>query len=84
MRIIEVILKLDRDLFEEIKVKFSQFYKKVGEFNMAEIFNVYGKDVSFWSTVETSVNSLNYFTDGVCSDEYFIVEGYLKNKVVLK
>ena len=51
---------------------------------MAEIFNVYGKDVSFWSTVETSVNSLNYFTDGVCSDEYFIVEGYLKNKVALK
>ena len=78
------LLNLDMYLFEEIKVKFSQLYKKVGEFNMAEIFNVYGKDVSFWSTVETSVNSLNYFTDGVCSDEYFIVEGYLKNKVVLK
>lgn len=31
-----------------------------------------------WRTVETSVNSINYFTDGTISDEYFIVEGYLK------
>lgn len=27
-----------------------------------------------------SVNSLNYFIDGVVSDLYFVVEGYLQNK----
>jgi hypothetical protein len=45
----------------------------------AQRFQLYGKEIVFWRTVETSVNSLNYFTDGTCSDEYFIVEGYLKH-----
>jgi hypothetical protein len=44
----------------------------------AEVYDLYGKPVVFWRTVRTSINSLNYFTDGVVSDEYFIVEGYLK------
>lgn len=45
----------------------------------ADVFPIYGKDVVFWRTIKTSVNSLNYFTDGTISDEYFVVEGYLKN-----
>jgi molybdenum cofactor biosynthesis enzyme MoaA len=45
----------------------------------AEIYNIYGMDVCFWRTVKTSVNSMNYFTDGTISDEYFVVEGYLKH-----
>lgn len=45
----------------------------------AQVFNIYGKDVVFWRTVKTSVNSFNYFTDGTISKEYFIVEGYLNN-----
>lgn len=44
----------------------------------AEVYEIYGMDVVFWRTVKTSVNSLNYFTDGKISAEYFIVEGYLK------
>ncbi len=37
-----------------------------------------GKKVSVWRTVGTSVNSLNYFTDGTLSNEYFVIEGYSK------
>jgi hypothetical protein len=46
----------------------------------AEEYNIYGMPVVFWRTVKTSVNSLNFFTDGTISDLYFIVEGYLKNR----
>lgn len=52
--------------------------KKTGEFYLADQYNLFGKEINFWRTVETNINSLNYFTDGTCSDEYFIVEGYLK------
>lgn len=45
----------------------------------AEVYEIFGQDVVFWRTVSTSVNSINYFTDGTISDEYFIVEGYLKH-----
>jgi molybdenum cofactor biosynthesis enzyme MoaA len=45
----------------------------------AESYRIYGHEVVFWRTVKTSVNSLNYFTDGTCSDAYFVVEGYLAN-----
>ena len=45
----------------------------------AEVYDIYGKEVVFWRTVKTRVNSLNYFTDGTVSDQYFVVEGYQKN-----
>lgn len=45
----------------------------------ADIFNLFGKEISFWRTIQTDVNSYNYYTDGVFSDSYFIIEGYLKN-----
>jgi hypothetical protein len=44
-----------------------------------EVYSIYGKDICFWRTVKTSVNSLNYFTDGTVSDQYFVVEGYCKH-----
>ena len=50
------------------------------DFHLAQVYTMWGKDVLFWRTVETSVNSFNYFTDGTVSDEYFIVEGYMKHK----
>jgi molybdenum cofactor biosynthesis enzyme MoaA len=43
----------------------------------AEVYEIYGKDVVFWRTIKTTVNSINYFTDGTISLKYFIVEGYL-------
>lgn len=44
----------------------------------AEVYEIYEQEVVFWRTVKTTVNSLNYFTDGTISDLYFVVEGYLK------
>ena len=43
----------------------------------AEVYDIFGMDVVFWRTVKTSVNSFNYFTDGIVSKEYLVVEGYL-------
>jgi hypothetical protein len=72
----------DIELYEKFYNKFSKDHKQIGTFYLAQQFELYGKEVDFWRTVETSCNSLNYFTDGTCSDEYFIIDGYLKNKVV--
>lgn len=74
------LLEEDITLYERFYEKFSEEHKKdrISDFFLAQRYMLYGKEVNFWRTVETSVNSLNYFTDGTCSDEYFIVEGYLK------
>lgn len=75
------LLKEDIELYEQFYQKFANEHTKdrISDFYLAQRYMLYGKEVNFWRTVETSVNSLNYFTDGTCSDEYFIVEGYLKN-----
>jgi len=70
-------LQQDIDLYESFYTEFIKTHKKIADFYSAEVFNIYGKEVNFWRTVETSVNSFNYFTDGTLSKEYFIVEGYL-------
>lgn len=68
-------IKLYEALFDEVNKK----YPKIGEFYLAQQYMIFGKEVNFWRTVETSANSINYFTDGTLSDEYFIIEGYLKH-----
>lgn len=77
------LLKEDIDLYENFYNKFAEEHKddRISDFYLAQRYMLYGKELNFWRTVETSVNSLNYFTDGTCSDEYFIVEGYLKNMI---
>ena len=74
------LLQPDIDLFEAFVLGMKERYKEIGNFYGAEIYEIFGKPVSIWRTVETSCNSLNYFTDGTCSDEYFIIEGYMKDK----
>ncbi len=71
-------LREDIELYEKLYQKVAGKYPKVKDFYKAQIFNIYGKEVTFWRTVETSINSINYFTDGILSEEYFVVEGYLK------
>jgi len=73
------LLQEDIDLYEEFYNDFRLKHEQTGQFYLAEQYKMYGKEVNFWRTVETTCNSLNYFTDGTCSNEYFIVEGYLKN-----
>jgi MoaA/NifB/PqqE/SkfB family radical SAM enzyme len=74
------LLGKDVEMFETFYENFKKNYQQIGQFSLAQKFNLYGKDLYFWRTVETCTNSLNYFTDGTVSDEYFIVEGYMKNK----
>lgn len=73
-------LKEHIEVFENLLKKVQKNFKQIDEFEKSPIFDIYGVRTSFWKTVETTVNSLNYFTNGVISDEYFIIEGYLKNK----
>lgn len=72
-------LGYDVELYEKVYNDFASRHKMTGRFYLAEQYQVYGKEVNWWRTVETSCNSFNYFTDGTISSEYFIVEGYLKN-----
>lgn len=72
-------LKEDIKLYENFLKKFESENEQKGEFFLAPRFELFEKEIVFWRTVETSTNSLNYFTDGTCSNEYFIVEGYLKH-----
>jgi len=67
-------------LYEELYKEINNIFNSYGNFYGAQQFNICGKEVNFWRTVETTVNSFNYFTDGTISKEYFIVEGYLKHR----
>jgi len=75
-------LELDATIFEHVYTSclrnFSHQFKK--EFFGAQVMKLFNKEITFWRTVQTNVNSLNYYTDGVFTDEYFIIEGYLRHK----
>lgn len=75
------LLAPDIAAYEELYTQVSQIFPlKEKIFGDAEVYTIYGQDVVFWRTVKTTANSLNYFTDGTVSEEYFVVEGYLKNR----
>lgn len=71
---------LDAEIFEHVyqscKANFAHQFK--GDFYGADIMNLFGKEITFWRTIKTDVNSLNYYTDGIFTDKYFIIEGYLE------
>lgn len=69
-------LKEDINLYEEFYASFKENFTKNGEFYAAQKYDYKGKEVDFWRTVETSIGSYNYFTDGNYSTNYFVVEGY--------
>lgn len=73
-------LKEDIDAYKEVVKTIEENFPYVKDFYTASIYNIYGKEVSLWKTVATTINSYNYFTDGIISDEYFVVEGYQKEK----
>ena len=72
-------LKRDIILYEQLFSKIVKTHPSLEPFYDAERFLIKGLEVCFWRTVRTSIGSMNYFTDGTISDEYFIIEGYLKN-----
>lgn len=61
-------------IFDQIKAKNSVS----SHFYSAEVFRLHGKDVCFWRTVKTTIESFNYYTDGTINDEYFVIEGYMR------
>jgi hypothetical protein len=69
----------DIQVFEDWNKVFNEKYGLVGSYYGAPIYNYKGKEVIFWRTTETSINSYNYFIDGTVSKEYFVVEGYERN-----
>jgi molybdenum cofactor biosynthesis enzyme MoaA len=72
-------LKQDVEAYENLFNYVDSHYRLIGTFYGAQRYRIFNLETVFWRTVETSVNSLNYFTDGTISNCYFIVEGYLKN-----
>lgn len=73
------LLRPDAELFEKAAISLKKA-GKLRNFAGAEIIHLFGKDVVLWRTVKTRVNSFNYYTNGIFTDEYFIIEGYLKAK----
>jgi molybdenum cofactor biosynthesis enzyme MoaA len=74
----ENTLYKDQRRFDSVLHTFRTFGTHTRDFCGAPCFEWKGKEVVFWATVETTVNSYNYFTDGTWSKEYFVVEGYEK------
>ncbi len=68
-------VEIYENLYREVEKKFSIY----DTFYNAQRIRMFGKEVCWWRTVETTANSINYFTDGTISGNYFVVEGYLNN-----
>lgn len=73
-------LKDDIDAYDDLLNFIRSAFPLVGGYETAECYDIHGIQVSLWATVCTTANSVNYFTDGTVSDEYFVIEGYLKNR----
>lgn len=74
----EEFLLPDVQTYEEVFADIATHNAQIGEFYGAEVFNLHGKDVCFWRTVKTNIESFNYYTDGTINDEYFVIEGYMR------
>lgn len=75
----EAFLIEDVHVYERVFERIKAEYPLVGHFYNAEVFRMHGKDVCFWRTVKTSIESFNYYTDGTINDEYFVIEGYMRD-----
>lgn len=49
---------------------------QITEYEAAKVIAWGGMDVVLWPTVDTTANSLNYFTNGTFSNDYFVIKGY--------
>lgn len=72
--------KEDIKKYEELEEYINNNFNKIKSFYTSNIYDVYGVEVSLWRTIKTTINSYNYFVNGIISDNYFIVEGYVNNK----
>lgn len=75
----EEYLYPDVEVYERVFERIKAANPVIGYFYNAEVFRLYGKEVCFWRTVKTSIDSFNYYTDGTINDEYFVIEGYMRD-----
>lgn len=75
----EEYLYPDVEVYERVFEQIKADNPVIGHFYNAEVFHLHGKDVCFWRTVKTSIDSFNYYTDGTINDEYFVIEGYMRD-----
>jgi len=68
----------DVNVYEKIFDKVKVEYPLIGHFYSAECFEMFGKEVVFWRTVKTTIDSFNYYTDGTINTEYFVIEGFMR------
>lgn len=74
----EDFLLPDVTVYEQVFDEVQKMYPQTGEFYSAECFEIFGKEVVFWRTVKTTIDSFNYYTDGTINDEYFVIEGFMR------
>lgn len=74
----EAFLIEDVRVYERVFEQVKREFPLVGHFYSAEVFKMFGKEVCFWRTVKTTIESFNYYTDGTINDEYFVIEGYMR------
>lgn len=69
----------DVNVYEKIFNEFFHTHSQIEPFYNAEVFMYKGKEVCFWRTVKTTIDSFNYYTDGTVNTEYFVIEGYMRD-----
>lgn len=69
----------DVEAYERVFRRYDEANDLVGRFYGAEVYRLHGKDVCFWRTVKTTIDSHNYYTDGTINREYFVIEGYMRD-----
>ncbi len=74
----EEFLAPDVAVYERVFEDVKRTHPVIGHFYSAEVFEMLGKEVCFWRTVKTTIDSFNYYTDGTMTDEYFVIEGYMR------
>lgn len=75
----EEYLYPDVEVYERVFESVMRQHPVIGHFYNAEVFELFGKEVCFWRTVKTTIDSFNYYTDGTINDEYFVIEGYMRD-----
>lgn len=76
------LLRQDMQIFEDFEQEVAAKFPVARIFETANVYLMFGREVAFWRTVATTVNSVNYFTNGTLTGNYFIVEGYSEQNLI--
>ena len=68
--------KEDIEAFSKVKQAVMNKCEYMNDFYNMGQYKYKDLQVSLWEPLAATVNSINYFTDGLITDNYFIIEGY--------